>query len=227
MSTPSPERIQFFFDVMCPYAYQTSLWIREVRDAGLVEVDWRFFSLEECNRDAAKKHPWEREWSYGWSLLRIAALLRRSDPDLVDRWYAAAGKALHEDGRTVFLPDGAAEVAAEIGLPPGTVSDAVADPTTHDDVRADHDWVVAEKGGHGVPMIVFADGYTVFGPCVVPAPTGPAALRLWELVSGWREFPHLYEIRHPKTADDVAHIASEFQTYLATRQWRTVQKPAL
>jgi hypothetical protein len=37
------------------------------------EVTWRFFSLEELNRNEGKKHPWDRPWSYGWSLLRIAA----------------------------------------------------------------------------------------------------------------------------------------------------------
>ena len=70
------EFVDFHFDVMCPWAYQTSRWMREVRDLTGLEVRWRFFSLEEINRQEGKKHPWEREWSYGWSLLRIAAMLR-------------------------------------------------------------------------------------------------------------------------------------------------------
>ncbi|MGV0795722.1 hypothetical protein ABQF26_02070, partial [Mycolicibacterium elephantis] len=37
---------------MCPFAYQTSRWIREVRDQIGLEVNWRFFSLEEINRQA-------------------------------------------------------------------------------------------------------------------------------------------------------------------------------
>ncbi len=93
------EAVEFFFDPMCPWAYQTSRWIRAVRaDTGL-RIDWRFFSLEEINRVEGKKHPWEREWSYGWSMMRVGALLRRTDMDLLDRWYLAAGKALHVDGR--------------------------------------------------------------------------------------------------------------------------------
>jgi hypothetical protein len=36
--------------------------------------------------------------------------------------------------------------------------------------------------------------------------TGQAALRLWDLTVGWSEFPHLYEIRRPKTPADLAHI---------------------
>ena len=42
--------VDFHFDIMCPYAYQTSLWMREVRDRIGLEVRWRFFSLEEINR---------------------------------------------------------------------------------------------------------------------------------------------------------------------------------
>jgi predicted DsbA family dithiol-disulfide isomerase len=65
--------VDFYFDVMCPWAYQASKWIRAVHAERDIEVTWRFFSLEEFNRNEGKKHPWERPWSYGWSLLRIAA----------------------------------------------------------------------------------------------------------------------------------------------------------
>ena len=51
-----PTEVDFHFDVMCPYAYQTSLWMREVRDRAGVDVTWRFFSLEEVNRAEGKKH---------------------------------------------------------------------------------------------------------------------------------------------------------------------------
>ena len=65
--------VDFHFDPMCPFAYQTSLWIRDVREQLGITVNWRFFSLEEINRVEGKKHPWERDWSYGWSLMRIGA----------------------------------------------------------------------------------------------------------------------------------------------------------
>ena len=68
-----PKAVDFHFDIMCPYAYQTSLWMREVRDLIDIEVRWKFFSLEEINRAEGKKHPWERQWSYGWSMMRIGA----------------------------------------------------------------------------------------------------------------------------------------------------------
>ena len=60
-----PKEVDFHFDVMCPWAYQTSLWMRDVRDQLDLKVNWKFFSLEEINLKEGKKHPWEREWSYG------------------------------------------------------------------------------------------------------------------------------------------------------------------
>ena len=131
---------------MCPYAYQTSRWIREVRDLTGLAVNWRFFSLEEINRQEGKKHPWEREWSYGWSMMRVGALLRRMDPDLLDRWYFAAGTALHVDGRKPHRREVAAELLSQLGQDPALVDAAISDLTTSDEVRADHDRVTGLGG---------------------------------------------------------------------------------
>ena len=220
-----PTRLDFYFDIMCPWAYQTSKWIRDVRQRTDLEITWKFFSLEEINRPEGKKHPWERPWSYGWSLLRVGALLRRRSMRELDRFYAAAGRALHEEGKKVHLPDGARQVLDEMGLDPQLVDAAIADDTTHDDVRADHDAIV-QRGGFGVPTLVFDDGTTLFGPVITPAPTGDDAMRLWDLTVGWADFPHLYEMRRPKTAADQAHIEDQFATYFNARDWRTISHPA-
>lgn len=217
--------MDFHFDVMCPWAYQTSLWIREAAAVRDLQVTWRYFSLEEINREPDKKHPWERPWSYGWSLMRIAVRLGRDDPALVGDWYAAAGKALHVDARKVHTPDGAAEVVAEMGLDPKLVAQAIDDPTTHEPVLADHQRVV-DAGGFGVPTLFFGERGCVFGPVVVPPPTGEAAGRLWDLVEGWQEFEHLYEMQRPKAPADGEHILAAFAPTFAARDWRSVQRPA-
>jgi 2-hydroxychromene-2-carboxylate isomerase len=216
--------VAFHFDVMCPWAYQTSVWVREARPQRGLDISWRFFSLEEVNREEGKPHPWERPWTYGWSMLRVAALLRRRDMALVDHFYEAAGRALHVDGRPVQQREVLAAVMAEAGLDPGDIGRALADESTHDDIRADHQ-AVLDAGGFGVPTMFLDDGTCLFGPVITPAPTGEAAGRLWDLTVGWAEFPHLYEVRRPKTANDWDHIGDQFAPYLAARQWRSVQRP--
>ena len=221
----SGEAVGFHFDVMCPWAYQTSLWIRDVRRQTGLRIDWRFASLEEINRSEGKKHPWEREWSYGWSMLRIAAFLRRTSMNDCDRFYAAAGKALHEEGRKPHRPEVAAEILESISLDGGLVQQAIDDPTTHDDVKADHADVMA-GGGFGVPTLVFADGSRLYGPVLTPAVYGEDAVELWDIVSRMRRFPHLYEIKRPKTDDDMRHIAEQFSPYLNARDWESRERPA-
>jgi protein-disulfide isomerase-like protein with CxxC motif len=232
------DRVEFYFDPMCPWAYQTSLWIREVRRLTGLAIEWRFASLEEFNRPEGKKHPWEREIGYGWTPLRVAALLRRRSMDACDAWYLACGRALHEEGRRPHEVDVARELLASIGEAPSVWDEALADTTTHDDVRADHERAAQHYAGFGVPIIVFppADdldtsisgtiGRAVFGPVVAPAPMGDEALALWDLTVAYTRVRGLYEIKTPKTDADVEHIQRAFTPYLTGRTWQSVQHPA-
>lgn len=226
-SPGATDAVEVHIDPMCPYAHQAAMWLREVRDRTGLDVRWRFFSLEEINRAEGAKHPWERDWSYGWSQMRVGVQVRRRHGDEgLDRWYAGVGRAFHELGRRTHVPAEHRLLLDELGLGGALLDEALADPTTGEEVRADHDEVVDRHGGFGVPTIVFPDGQALFGPVVVPAPRGEEAERLWDLVVAWRAFPHLYELRRPKTDADVVHIAEAFRPYLEARDWRTVEKPA-
>jgi hypothetical protein len=59
----------------------------------------------------------------------------------------------------------------------------------------------------------------------VDPPTGPDAVRLWDLTIGWLEFPHVYEVQRPKGPADIDAIATAFSPYLEARDWLSVQKP--
>ena len=221
--TNPPESVDFHFDVMCPYAYQTSLWIREVAAQTGLTVNWRFFSLEEVNRQDGKKHPWERDWSYGWSMMRIGALLRRTSMADLDAWYGRAGKALHVDGHKPHEKSVAEHLLAELGFDPRLVDAAMADPTTSDEVLTEHRRVI-DAGGYGVPTMFFPDGQCLFGPVLIDPPTGQSAVRLWDAVLAWTEFPHLYELQRPKTAADERLIGETFRPYLEARDWVSINR---
>ena len=214
--------VDFHFDPMCPFAYQTSLWIRDVREQLGITVNWRFFSLEEINRVEGKKHPWERDWSYGWSLMRIGAMLRRTDMALLDRWYATIGHELHVAGGKPHDPAVARRLLSEIGAEEQVFDAALDDPTTHDDVRAEHQRVV-DAGGYGVPTL-FMLGQCLFGPVLVDPPTGPDALTLWNVVAGMAELPHVYELQRPKTPADAELIGRSLRPYLDGRDWVSINR---
>lgn len=220
------EHVEFYFDPMCPWAYQSSVWIRRVRRLLDLSIGWRFFSLEEVNRPEGKRHPWERPIAYGWTPMRVGAWLRRIDMDLCDAWYEAAGRALHVDARRPYDETVARELLATIGAPDDAWQAALDDPTTHDDVRQDHEHAVQTYGAFGVPIIVWPDGRAVFGPVVLPAPDGDDAVALWDLTVAYSRFPGLYELKQPKHPEDLASIARTFQPYLHAREWQTIQRPA-
>ena len=222
---PRPAAVDFHFDVMCPWAYQASLWIREVRDHAGIDVRWRFFSLEEINRAEGKKHPWERPWSYGWSMMRIGALLRRRDMALLDQWYEAAGSALHVHGRKPHRREVAEELLEEMGLDPGIVQQALDDETTNEEVRAEHQAVV-DLGFFGVPTLCFDDGQALFGPVLLDPPSGDEAVRLWDDVCRWLDHPNVFEIKRPKRPSDLERIEEVFRPYIEARDWVTIQRPA-
>ena len=219
---PSLTSVDFHFDPLCPYAYQTSKWIRAVREQIGIEISWRFFSLEEINRVEGKKHPWEREWTFGWSLMRVGAMLRRSSMDDLDRWYERIGRALHEEGLRPHRPEVARELLAELGFDPAIVDAAIADDTTNDEVLAEHRRVT-EAAGYGAPTLFFGD-HCLFGPVVVNPPLDAAAVRLWEAVTAWVEFPDLFELQQPKTREMERRITDVFEPYLNARDWVSINR---
>ena len=92
------------------------------------------------------------------------------------------------------------------------------------EVKAEHDRV-ASRGAFGVPTLVFHDDQMLFGPVLVDPPGGAAAVRLWDLTTGWLEFPRVYEVQRPKSAADIDAIATAFSPYLEARDWFSVQNP--
>ena len=59
--------INFYFDPLCPFAWMTSKWVRQVAAQRDYTVDWRFISLRMLNADV----------DYG-SLATVSGRRRRS-----------------------------------------------------------------------------------------------------------------------------------------------------
>ena len=221
MST-NPTEVDFHFDVMCPWAYQTSKWIRNVRTQNGLIINWKFFSLEEVNLREGKKHPWERDWSYGWSMMRIGAILRRQSMDNLDKWYERSGRALHEEGKRPHDPDVARHLLEEIGIDPNIVDESLLDESTHEEIKDDHQRVI-DAGGYGVPTLFFGD-HPLYGPVLIDPPEGEKAMRLWDTVVSWLEFPDLYEMQKLKSVQDQGRIADTFRPYLEARDWVSINR---
>ena len=72
--------LRFWFDPVCPFAWLTSRWVRQVSAQRHYDVEWRFISLRLLNAhiDYATHFPPEYEAGHtsGLRLLRVAARAR-------------------------------------------------------------------------------------------------------------------------------------------------------
>src|SRR3954470_19173881 len=72
--------INFYFDPVCPFAWMTSKWVRQVQAQREYTVDWRFISLRLVNAavdyDAQFPPEYEAGHTAGLRLLRVAARAR-------------------------------------------------------------------------------------------------------------------------------------------------------
>src|ERR1700730_7611689 len=88
--------IHFYFDPVCPFAWMTSKWVRQVTAQGDYTLAWRFISLRMINAavdsDSHSPPGYEAGHTAGLKLLRVAARVRAEyGRDKVGPLYEAIG----------------------------------------------------------------------------------------------------------------------------------------
>ena len=187
--------VDFYFDPICPWAWRTSLWIREVAKVRPIDVHWKFLSLEEINRPAGTlkdSHLQSR------GPFRVMTLVRRLGGDeALDKLYLALGKARHD--RKEDLSDASVVEAAlkEAGRSPSLLAEALTDPTTEQEYLAEHKAVV-ERGGFGVATLEIDGSDPIFGPVIEPVPSGEEAGQLFDHVVALSRLKYFYELKRSR-----------------------------
>ncbi len=172
-------RVRFHFDPLCPWAWQSSKWIREVEHVRDIEVDWRLFSLQLINENS--DDPLADVHGKGTPALRTLAGVRRlKGNDGVGHLYEALGRRIHEPSSEELSEATIRSSLRDAGLDPSMVDQALGDESTMHDVREEHAAAVLEVGAFGVPTILLETGRGMFGPVIAKAPTGEAAGELWD-----------------------------------------------
>jgi 2-hydroxychromene-2-carboxylate isomerase len=175
--------LEFYFDPVCPFAWMTSKWVREVARQRDYDVEWRFISLRLVNAevDYATHFPagYERGHTAGLELLRVAAAVRNDHGGAaVGALYAAYGAEIFDSapGRQADLhqdPKGfVSPILAGLGLPVGLAA-AVSDTAFDTEIRAETERALALTGRDvGTPILHFEppEGTAPVRPGHQPAP---------------------------------------------------------
>jgi 2-hydroxychromene-2-carboxylate isomerase len=192
----SAQQVQFYFDPICPWAWRTSLWIREVAKVRPIDVEWKFLSLDLANRAAG--NPPKEGHLRSWKSLRAMALARRQGGDAaVDRLYLAVGRARHERGQLLDDEEMLAAALAEAELDVDLLAAALGDSTTEHEVKEEYAGI-ASTGGFGVPTLVVDGARPLFGPVIDAVPTGEAAGEMWDRVNWLMEHPNFLELKRAR-----------------------------
>jgi 2-hydroxychromene-2-carboxylate isomerase len=189
--------VDFYLDTACPWSWRTSVWMREVAKVRDVDVHWKFFSLEEINRannPDAEPRPGHLE---SRNTFRTMVLARRVGGDeAVDKLYHEFGTAKHEEKKALDE----AEVRACIeraGFSPSLLDEALADESTKTEYLEEHK-AAAERGTFGVATLEIDGSEPVFGPVVIPVPTGEEAGELWDHVAAMSTKGYFFELKRTR-----------------------------
>ncbi|HYD08977.1 MAG TPA: DsbA family protein [Acidimicrobiales bacterium] len=202
-----PHDVEYFFDPGCPFAWQTSVWMRRVAALRDVRIGWRFISLRFVNESNADQPDEMREaQEVGLRFHRVCAAAReRFGNDAVGAlyrawgeryWYSpASGEMLDRVAAAARRID-AANVVAAAGLPADLVE--AADDASFDDViRAETDEAFRRTGeGVGTPIITYLPGgNSLFGPVMSEVPDDDRAVRMYEALRTFADFDGFSELK--------------------------------
>jgi 2-hydroxychromene-2-carboxylate isomerase len=163
-----------YFDYQCPYSYRVAAWLAPLTSS-LVRPRYRFFSLEQVNRDpaAAEWRIWDQPLDYRHhrgrserrslaAFLATALLEAVEAPEVVDAFRLAVFRARFDEGADISDPDLLSRLAARAGagdaLPAGVwTREEHLEPARR---RLAADWAEARRRYQtfGVPTLDFGDG---------------------------------------------------------------------
>lgn len=196
--------LDFFFDPVCPFAWQTSRWVHRLIDRRGLEVNWRVISLAMLNEarygDDAALAAKRAAHGAGLRILRVCvAVSDAHGPEAAGRLYTAVGDQLWNSGVSAAEID-LVGALAQADLDPAFGS--AADDTSWDRlIRAETDLAIERTGGDvGTPIITYGppDGNSFFGPVISAVPDDEDSVRLYDALRVLADLPTFSEIKRTK-----------------------------
>lgn len=209
-----PYDVEFFFDPGCPFAWQTSVWIRRVAELRGIAIGWRFISLKFINEhNEAIPESMKEAQQRGLRYHRICAAAREElGNDAVDQLYRAWGERYwyqpseHTDllsrlGEAAERID-PVDIVASLGLPEH-LADAADDESWDALIRAESDEAFRRTGPDvGTPIITYdpPTGNSLFGPVISAIPDDETGLAFYDALRTFADFSGFSELKRTTRA---------------------------
>ncbi|MDO5032894.1 DsbA family protein [Corynebacterium sp.] len=197
------QTVTFWFDCVCPFAWATSRWIKEVEKVRDIKVEFVPMSLAVLNDGRDLDPEYLEGMKAAWGPARVAAKVAKEAPEKIDAYYTAMGTLIHGEGTDYRKGFGGydeiiARGLAEAGLPAEFAE--VANTEDYDDIlREYHGQAITEVGDEvGTPVLKLGDT-AFFGPVITRVPTGEEAGELFDASMRLAAYPYFFEIKRSRT----------------------------
>jgi 2-hydroxychromene-2-carboxylate isomerase len=198
--------VEVFVDPSCPWAWVTSRWLKEVAPQRELTLTWRSYCLEIRDdyglASTVPEHLRERALAahaLSHRMLRVFEAVRAgAGEEPLDDLYTEWGRRFF--GQATGHETLVAECVAASGMDPALAS--AGDDEKWDAPIVESMEVAYAFGGPKTqtPTIVVRDDppHGFKGPVMAPAPTGPAALQLWDALQVLSREPGFFEFTRPR-----------------------------
>ena len=199
------EKVTFYFDVSCPFAWQTSRWMKEVEKVRDVDIEWTPMSLAVLNDGRDLPADYTKMMEANWGPARVFAKVKQDAPEKIDELYTVMGTKVHAKGQGGKQGYGAydgiiAEALAEVGLPASYAE--VANTSDDDDLlRGFHQQAIDAVGDEVGTPVLKLEGHAFFGPVITRVPEGEEAGKLFDAAVELASYDYFFELKRTRTED--------------------------